>query len=378
MTLKHFQIRWPREWLKRTRLFRTDLLSYSGKDFIVSVSLYLISVVFCLVLRNFDPNNDTSYVSMIFLLDVFLTALLTDGFFFSLTIAVFAVLSVDYIFTPPFWEVSFTLAGFPLTFLVMMTICVATGIVTSRAKKVSEMEREAEREKIHSNLLRAVSHDIRTPLTGIVGATNVLLEQDADLTPQQRRELLQNANEDAQWLIHIVENLLSITRIGAGEDARVTKTPEAAEEVIEGAVGKFRRSYPQIDVRVDLPEDFFLVPMDPLLIQQVLTNLLENAAVHGVTTTQVTVSLEKRGRWARFTVEDNGRGIPELRLHNLFDGTQSAQKGDSTRSMGIGLSVCKTVVAAHRGKIKGENIKGGGARFTVDLPLEEDEHEDQG
>lgn len=376
--MKRFQIRWPDEWLKRTRLFRTDLLSYSGKDFIVSVSLYLISVVFCLVLRNFDPNNDTSYVSMIFLLDVFLTAMLTDGFFFSLTIAVFAVLSVDYIFTPPFWEVSFTLAGFPLTFLVMMTICVATGIVTSRAKKVSEMEREAEREKIHSNLLRAVSHDIRTPLTGIVGATNVLLEQDDTLTPQQRRELLKNANEEAQWLIHIVENLLSITRIGAGEDAQVTKTPEAAEEVIEGVVGKFRRRYPQIDVEVRLPEEFFLVPMDPLLIQQVMTNLLENAAVHGVTTTRVAVSLEKRGKWARFTVCDNGRGIPEGRLHNLFDGTQSAQKGDSTRSMGIGLSVCKTVVAAHRGKIKGENIKGSGARFTVDLPLEEDEHEDQG
>lgn len=376
--MKRFQVRWPDEWLKRTRLFRTDLLSYSGKDFIVSVSLYLISVVFCLVLRNFDPNNDTSYVSMIFLLDVFLTAMLTDGFFFSLTIAVFAVLSVDYIFTPPFWEVSFTLAGFPLTFLVMMTICVATGIVTSRAKKVSEMEREAEREKIHSNLLRAVSHDIRTPLTGIVGATNVLLEQDDTLTPQQRRELLKNANEEAQWLIHIVENLLSITRIGAGEDAQVTKTPEAAEEVIEGAVGKFRRRYPQIDVEVRLPEEFFLVPMDPLLIQQVMTNLLENAAVHGVTTTRVAVSLEKRGKWARFTVCDNGRGIPEGRLHNLFDGTQSAQKGDSTRSMGIGLSVCKTVVVAHRGKIKGENIKGSGARFTVDLPLEEDEHEDQG
>ena len=321
--MKRFQIRWPDEWLRRTRLFRTDLLSYSGKDFIVSVSLYLISVGFCLVLRNFDPNNDTSYVSMIFLLDVFLTALLTDGFFFSLTIAVFAVLSVDYIFTPPFWEVSFT-------------------------------------------------------LTGIVGATNVLLEQDDTLTPQQRRELLKNANEEAQWLIHIVENLLSITRIGAGEDAQVTKTPEAAEEVIEGAVGKFRRQYPQIDVRVELPEEFFLVPMDPLLIQQVMTNLLENAAVHGVTTTRVVVSLEKQGKWARFTVCDNGRGIPEGRLHNLFDGTQSAQKGDSTRSMGIGLSVCKTVVAAHRGKIKGENIKGGGARFTVDLPLEEDEHEDQG
>lgn len=375
--MKKPHIQWPEQWLRRRRIPSIGF-SYSGKDFIISMSLYTLSVVLCLILRGASQNGDTGYVYMIFLLDVFLTALLTEGFFFSLIISIFAVLSVDYIFTPPFWEVSFTLAGFPLTFLVMMTICVATGIVTSRAKKVSEMEREAEREKIHSNLLRAVSHDIRTPLTGIVGATNVLLEQDDVLTPQQRRELLKNANEEAQWLIHIVENLLSITRIGAGEDARVTKTPEAAEEVIEGAVGKFRRQYPQIDVRVELPEEFFLVPMDPLLIQQVMTNLLENAAVHGVTTTRVVVSLEKRGKWARFTVCDNGRGIPEGRLHNLFDGTQSAQKGDSTRSMGIGLSVCKTVVAAHCGKIKGENIKGGGARFTVDLPLEEDEHEDQG
>lgn len=375
--MKKPHIQWPEQWLRRRRIPSIGF-SYSGKDFIISMSLYTLSVVLCLILRGASQNGDTGYVYMIFLLDVFLTALLTEGFFFSLIISIFAVLSVDYIFTPPFWEVSFTLAGFPLTFLVMMTVCVVTGIVTSRAKKVSEMEREAEREKIHSNLLRAVSHDIRTPLTGIVGATNVLLELDDVLTPQQRRELLKNANEEAQWLIHIVENLLSITRIGAGEDARVTKTPEAAEEVIEGTVGKFRRQYPQIDVRVELPEEFFLVPMDPLLIQQVMTNLLENAAVHGVTTTRVVVSLEKRGKWARFTVCDNGRGIPEGRLHNLFDGTQSAQKGDSTRSMGIGLSVCKTVVAAHCGKIKGENIKGGGARFTVDLPLEEDEHEDQG
>ena len=306
--MKRFQIRWPDEWLKRTRLFRTDLLSYSGKDFIVSVSLYLISVVFCLVLRNFDPNNDTSYVSMIFLLDVFLTAMLTDGFFFSLTIAVFAVLSVDYIFTPPFWEVSFTLAGFPLTFLVMMTICVATGIVTSRAKKVSEMEREAEREKIHSNLLRAVSHDIRTPLTGIVGATNVLLEQDDTLTPQQRRELLKNANEEAQWLIRVVENLLSITRISGGEQAYITKEPEAAEEVLGEAVRKFRKRFPQVTVTVKAPDTLLMVPMDPILIEQVLANLMENAVIHGKYTTELQISVQQEDSWARFDVKDNGWG----------------------------------------------------------------------
>ena len=374
--MKRFQIRWPDEWLRRTRLFRTDLLSYSGKDFIVSVSLYLISVGFCLVLRNFDPNNDTSYVSMIFLLDVFLTALLTDGFFFSLTIAVFAVLSVDYIFTPPFWEVSFTLAGFPLTFLVMMTICVVTGIVTSRAKKVSEMEREAEREKIHSNLLRAVSHDIRTPLTGIVGATNVLLEQDDTLTPQQRRELLKNANEDAQWLIHIVENLLSITRIGAGEDAQVTKTPEAAEEVIGSAVAKTHKHYPDVEVCVSVPEELMMVPMDPLLIEQVLVNLMENAVIHGGTS-RIDISLTQEGENAVFTVSDNGSGIPVYLLGKLFDGAaRSDRTADGRRSMGIGLSVCRTVVQAHGGTIRGENKKEGGACFTVTLPMKGDDYED--
>ena len=147
-------------------------------------SLYTLSVVLCLILRGASQNGDTGYVYMIFLLDVFLTALLTEGFFFSLIISIFAVLSVDYIFTPPYWNVSFTLSGFPLTFLVTMTISVVTGIVTSRAKQMDEVRREAELERMHGNLLRAVSHDIRTPLTGIVGATNVLLEQENTLTPE--------------------------------------------------------------------------------------------------------------------------------------------------------------------------------------------------
>ena len=362
---------------RRRQLLRTIGLHFSGMDVLKALGLYLAAVMCCLLLRSFDMHNDTSYVAMIFLLDVFLTAYWTDGYLLGIIMAVVGVFSVDIIFTYPFWHISFTLTGFPLTFLVMMTISILTATVTSRAKQTEQVRREADREKMYADLLRAVSHDIRTPLTGIVGATNVLLEQDGGLTQEQRQQLLRSTNEDAQWLIRIVENLLSITRISS-EEAKVKKEPEPAEEVIESAVAKTHKHYPEVDIRVHLPDELMMVPMDPLLIQQVMTNLLENAAVHGVTTTRVVVSLEKRGKWARFTVCDNGRGIPEGRLHNLFDGTQSAQKGDSTRSMGIGLSVCKTVVAAHCGKIKGENIKGGGARFTVDLPLEEDEHEDQG
>ena len=215
--------------------------------------------------------------------------------------------------------------------------------------------REAELERMHGNLLRAVSHDIRTPLTGIVGATNVLLEQENTLTPEQRHELIRNANEEAQWLIRIVENLLSITRMG-GDEAKVNKTPEAAEEIIEGAVGKFTRRWgTDIPVEVRLPEEFLLVPMDPLLMEQVLTNLMENAVLHGKTTRHITVTLCRSGDWARFIVEDDGQGIAPDRLEHLFDGTLQGQQGDRGRSMGIGLSVCRTVVRAHGGHIRGEN-----------------------
>ena len=106
--MKKPHIQWPEQWLRRKRIPSIGF-SYSGKDFIISMSLYTLSVVLCLILRGASQNGDTGYVYMIFLLDVFLTALLTEGFFFSLIISIFAVLSVDYIFTPPYWNVSFTL-----------------------------------------------------------------------------------------------------------------------------------------------------------------------------------------------------------------------------------------------------------------------------
>ena len=360
---------------RRRQLLRTIGLHFSGMDVLKALGLYLAAVMCCLLLRSFDMHNDTSYVAMIFLLDVFLTAYWTDGYLLGIIMAVVGVFSVDIIFTYPFWHISFTLTGFPLTFLVMMTICVATGIVTSRAKKVSEMEREAELEKIHSNLLRAVSHDIRTPLTGIVGATNVLLEQDADLTPQQRRELLQNANEDAQWLIRIVENLLSITRISS-EEAKVKKEPEPAEEVIESAVAKTHKHYPEVDIRVHLPAELMMVPMDPLLMEQVLVNLMENAVIHGETH-HIDVTLSSEGNCAVFTVADDGRGIPQHLLPRLFDGSaRSDRSSDGKRSMGIGLSVCRTIVLAHGGVIRGDNRQEGGAVFTVTLPMKGENDED--
>ena len=284
---------------RRRQLLRTIGLRFSGMDVLKALGLYLVAVMCCLLLRSFDMHNDTSYVAMIFLLDVFLTAYWTDGYLLGIIMAVVGMFSVDIIFTYPFWHISFTLTGFPLTFLVMMTISILTATVTSRAKQTEQVRREADREKMYADLLRAVSHDIRTPLTGIVGATNVLLEQDGGLTQEQRQQLLRSTNEDAQWLIRIVENLLSITRISS-EEAKVKKEPEPAEEVIESAVAKTHKHYPEVDIRVHLPDELMMVPMDPLLMEQVLVNLMENAVIHGETH-HIDVTLSSAGNCAVFT-----------------------------------------------------------------------------
>ena len=361
---------------KRERTAASLGLPYSGRDLAIAFGLYLAAVLLCLFLRNIDLHRDTSYVAVIFLLDVFLTAYWTNGYILGIITAVAGVFSVDYIFTYPYWHISFTLTGFPLTFLVMMTISVLTAAVTSRAKQTETVRREAEREKMYADLLRAVSHDIRTPLTGIVGATNVLLEQDGELTQEQRQQLLRSTNEDAQWLIRIVENLLSITRIHNSEEARVKKAPEAAEEVIGSAVAKTQKHYPDVEVHVSVPHELMMVPMDPLLIEQVLVNLMENAVIHGETN-HIDVSLREEGSCAVIAVADDGRGIPQHLLSKLFEGSaRSDRSQDGKRSMGIGLSVCRTIVLAHGGVIRGDNKPEGGAVFTVTLPMKGDDDED--
>ena len=377
--MQKWELPWPESWLKRRQL-SSPKVTFSLRDCMVTSVLFLLTAALCLLLRHFDPENDTSYVAVIFLLDVFLTAMLTEGYLFSVLSAVMGVLAVDYAFTEPYWRVSFVVTGFPLTFIVMMFISVATGMITSRARRAAFMAREAERQKTYANLLRAVSHDIRTPLTGIVGATNLLLEKDGELTAEQRCALLKDANEDAQWLIQVVENLLSVTRIGGSADAQLHKSWEALEEIIGAPVAKFIKRYAHIDVQVQVPDELLLVPVDPLLIQQVIINLLENAAIHGKTTSTIKVTLERVDEaWAAITVEDDGVGIPPEKLPTLFDGHVSdGPRGDIKRNMGIGLSVCRTVIRAHKGKISAENRKSGGARFRVELPMKEEQHENQG
>ena len=272
---KRIRVPWPEEWKKQIHLSTqgTNLI-YTPKDFIISFSLYIITVIACMLLRSLDETGDTSYVAMLFLTDVFLTAVLTDGYLFSILCAVLGVFSVDYIFTEPYWHISFTLAGFPLTFLVMMTISILAGALASRAKQVEVTQRQMQREKMRGNLLRAVSHDIRTPLTSIVGGIDTILDSGAELSPELQRELLQNIREESHWLIGVVENLLSVTRVSGG--ASIQKELEDGEEVLSSAAMKLGRRYPDVQISVRAPEELLLIPMDAILIEQVLINLMEN------------------------------------------------------------------------------------------------------
>ena len=219
-------------------------------------------------------------------------------------------------------------------------------------------------------------------LTSIVGNTSAILENGDTLSTEQQRELLRDVNEDAQWLIRMVENLLSITRI-SGEQTAISKEYEAAEEILAASVHKFEKRFKSnIRIAVEVPQEVVLVPMDATLIQQVLLNLMENAVLHGESTTELRLSVEHIGDEACFTVSDNGLGIPRERLATLFDGSLSGEKGggfDMKKNMGIGLSVCQTIVKAHGGRITAENRPEGGAQFRFYLPLkEEKEDEDQG
>lgn len=230
---------------------------------------------------------------------------------------------------------------------------------------------ESEKEKMRSNLLRAISHDLRTPLTGIFGASSTILEKDDYLDKAIRNKLISNIKEESQWLIRMVENLLSVTRIKEGT-MEVIKTPEAVEEIVSEVISRIRKRYSSRKISVKVPDDLLLVPMDGTLIEQVLINLIENAVKHSPEDSTIGVEVSKNSDNALFEVIDNGEGIAEQDLPYLFDGyiTSGDRSSDSTRGMGVGLSICMTIIKAHNGKMEAINKKTGGAIFRFTLPLE--------
>lgn len=254
-------------------------------------------------------------------------------------------------------------------FLRMVSSQVATSL--ERQKLTDEQRQiliETEKEQMRSNLLRAISHDLRTPLTGILGASSALLENQLDETT--RNKLVLDIKEDSEWLIRMVENLLSVTRINEGM-LTINADLEAAEEVIGGAVRRIRSRFKNRTIHVRVPDEVVLIPMDGTLIEQVLINLMENALRHGGADAKVWVNAAFVRDEVVFTVKDDGVGIPKERFGQLFDnfGVEARERVDMTRGLGIGLSICMSIIKAHGGKMEVAENPGGGALFGFTLPL---------
>ena len=314
-------------------------------------------------------------MSMIFVLGVFLVSWRTQGYGFGITASLFSVLAVNWAFTYPYWEFDLISPECISSAVVMLIVSTMTGALTTRLKQQEKLKAEAEKERMRGNLLRAVSHDLRTPLTSIYGSCSAIIENFDGIPREKQLLLLKDMQTDSQWLNRMVENLLSVTRVDA-DKVRLSKHGVVLEELIDALLVKFQKHYPDQKVQVAIPEDFVSIPMDPVLIEQVLMNLLENAVFHAHGMKNLWLQVVLKSKYAVFSVEDDGCGISEDRIEHLFTGLLDSEAPvDSARSnMGIGLSVCKTIIKAHGGELKAGNRNGGGAVFSFALEMEEIDH----
>jgi len=311
-------------------------------------------------------------IPMIFVLGVFLVSWNTQGNFWGIAASLISVLAVNYTFTYPFWAFDLISPECISSAVVMLIVAILTGTLTTRIKQQERLHYAAERERMRSNLLRAVSHDLRTPLTSIHGACSTIIDSYDDIPRDRQLKLLDGIRTDSQWLVRMVENLLSITRID-GSSIQLKKNETVLEELIDAVLVKFRKHYPKQAVHVQLPDTFVSIPMDAMLIQQVLMNLLENAVFHAHGMKNLWLNVTVENRKAIFVVADDGCGILPSRMEGLFTGLlDSEAPTDNSRSnMGIGLSVCSAIIRAHGGEITAANRPDGGAEFTFALDMED-------
>lgn len=238
-----------------------------------------------------------------------------------------------------------------LNYLKLVLTQIAVILEQTELKDEKEqVELENEREKVRSNLLRAVSHDLRTPLTVISGIAETLGVGN-ELKEETRKKLLSDIQEESQWLIRMVENLLSITRINM-DTMKVTKTAEPVEEIIEAVYKHLKKVYPEGQVAVQLPDEVIFIQADPILIEQALFNLVENAFRHGEKEQPVKLTVYQEQGQTVFEIENHGE-IPLKQFQKIQSNLSSANEVsvDSKNGLGIGLSIVKTIIHAHNGKM---------------------------
>ena len=356
---------------------RADLVKKHLKSVIIMCGVLIASFIISSLMQNVF--NCGEQVTNIFMFAVFLVSFLTKGYIYGILTAFIGVLAVNYAFTFPYFDFSFSAAENIFSAVVMIVLSLMTSALTVKLTKWKTVKAESEKERMRANLLRAVSHDLRTPLTTIYGSSSAILDNYEILTDEQKRKMVTGIKEDSEWLIRMVENLLSVTRIDSGK-VKIIKTPTVLEELVDSVLCKFKKRYPNRQVDIDIPEEMVVIPMDAILIEQVIVNILENAVQHAVGMTKLCFRVFVLDEKAIFEISDDGCGIEKERLDKIFTGYYNSEEQPSQtekRNAGIGLSVCATIIKAHGGTITAQNSKGGGAVFRFSLDTEVNDPNEQ-
>lgn len=345
----------------------------------ISFTVIVLGVFFCLSLWVEKVFQTYSPIPALFALAVFFVSLVTEGYIYGIAASLVSVLALNFAFTFPYFKFNFTIPENMVSAVIMLSITIISSTLTTKIRNIEKLRVETEKEKMRANLLRSVSHDLRTPLTTIYGSSSVIVEQYDSLNEEQIKQLIMGIQEDSQWLIGMVENLLSITKID-GSKVKLIKKQTVLEELIDSVLIRFKKRYPKQAISVEIPDEFIMIPMDALLIEQVIGNLLENAMLHATGMTKIWLKVFREKDNVIFQVIDDGCGIPKERMNNIFTGYYEKREvpADSKkRNMGIGLSVCASIIKAHEGSITVKNLEPKGCCFQFTLKMEEEDNEQQ-
>ena len=258
---------------------------------------------------------------------------------------------------------------------ILLSVLGECALALENQKNAEEKEAAAvlaKNEQLRANLLRSISHDLRTPLTSISGNASNLLSNGPLFDAKTKEQMYADIYDDAMWLINLVENLLSVSRLEQGR-MNLHMTTELIDEVVAEALRHINRKRAEYHFHVQSSDDYLLAQMDAKLIVQVLINILDNAMKYTPPGSDIEIGWKQEGKFIYISVADNGPGIPDQAKPHIFDMFYSAsnQIADSRRSMGLGLALCKSIVNAHGGEIMVSDHKPHGSIFTFSVPAGE-------
>lgn len=345
----------------------------NAKYAVRSVGILLIAAFLSIVLQRSGIGKEN--ILMLYIVSVLLITVCTTGYLYGAAGAVASVLVFNYFFTVPVHTFAITDQNDVVLMVFFLMAAFISSSLTVRFRKqmqiAEDTKAQMERERLKSSMLRSISHDFRTPLTGILGDSSILMESE-EMEASTRKELAGEIQEQAVWLMKMMENILSMTKIDSGQ-FYIKKQPEVVDDIIYEAATHVIGLRERRRFEVHLPEQLVVAPMDGKMMVQVLINLLDNAMKHTKDGDAISVTVTFADAKVQFVVEDDGDGIAEEIREHVFDEfiTKSEGKEDGRRGIGLGLAICRAVVEAHGGEIYAENKKEGGARFVFWLAAEQ-------